>query len=173
MPARQSLIDDRPYARFVTFSCDKRRKLLSLDRPKRIVIGELSRQLERHEGTCVGFVVMPNHVHVLLWFEHAERLPKFMHEWKRLSSHSIRSWYKQGDVRYHDIAPAGERFWMPKYHVFNVYEDAKLLEKLAYMHANPVRANLVDHPLDWPWSSARWYELGKEVGVPISSIGGK
>ena len=53
------------------------------------------------------------------------------------------------------------------YYDFNLYSQKKTEEKLAYMHANPVRAGLVGHPCDWPWSSARYYDLGQTVGVPV------
>ena len=60
--------------------------------------------------------------------------------------------------------------WRPKYYVFNIYSASKLKEKLTYMHANPVQAGLVDHAQDWRFSSARWYLLGKSVGVPITPL---
>jgi putative transposase len=40
--------------------------------------------------------------------------------------------------------------------------------KLEYMHQNPVKAGLVAMPCDWPWSSARYYESGRPVGVPVA-----
>ena len=60
--------------------------------------------------------------------------------------------------------------WQPKYYVFNVSSGKKASEKLAYMHGNPVKAGLVDKPVDWPYSSARWYFLRKSVGVDINGI---
>ena len=53
---------------------------------------------------------------------------------------------------------------------FEIYETAKLEEKLQYMHENPVRAGLVKRPTDWRWSSARWHEWWRTVGVPIHWI---
>ena len=55
-------------------------------------------------------------------------------------------------------------------HSFEIYERTKLEEKLQYMHENPVRARLVERPSDWRWSSARWYEWRRTVGVPIHWI---
>lgn len=60
--------------------------------------------------------------------------------------------------------------WQAKYYCFNVYSEKKVREKLAYMHHNPVKAGLIDHPEDWRFGSARWYLLGKPVGVPITTI---
>ena len=63
-----------------------------------------------------------------------------------------------------------DRFWQPKYYSFEIYGQAKLLEKLKYIHENPVRHGLVEQAIDWKWSSARWYEWRSSVGVPIEWI---
>ncbi len=60
--------------------------------------------------------------------------------------------------------------WQPKCYPFNLFSEKKALEKLAYMHSNPVRAGLVEHACQWRWSSARYYELGESVGVPLEWI---
>ncbi len=158
---------EQPYVHFVTFGCDRRRRLLDHDHPKKILLGSLGHQLTLRNATCCGFVIMPDHVHALLHLALPNELPLFMHEWKRLSSHAIRKWYRDGDPEYFRGVAATERFWTPKYHHFEVESAGKLREKLEYMHLNPVRVGLCLRAVDWRWSSARWYELRKPVGVPI------
>ena len=53
------------------------------------------------------------------------------------------------------------RFWQRRYYDFNVYSRAKVLEELHFMHANPVKERLVQHPGDWPWSSWCFYYRGE------------
>ena len=53
------------------------------------------------------------------------------------------------------------RFWQRRYYDFNVHSEKKLREKLDYMHMNPVREKLAQHPRDWPWSSWTFYERGE------------
>jgi hypothetical protein len=60
-------------------------------------------------------------------------------------------------------------FWQPRYYDFNDYHEQKLMEKLDYVHLNPVRRGLVAVPEDWTWSSARHYATGEECGVEIES----
>ena len=60
--------------------------------------------------------------------------------------------------------------FMPKYYPFNLYTEKKALEKLDYMHKNPVTAGLVEQACDWQWSSARYYEQRKSVGVPLGWV---
>ncbi|WP_152053266.1 REP-associated tyrosine transposase [Tautonia marina] len=168
--SNRPIADEERYVHFITFSCDHRRRLLDHDHPRRIVLGVLNGQLTRQGATCVGFVVMPDHVHALIWLPRTHQLSAFMHEWKRQSSFRIRSWYRDMDAAYFKEIGHGDRFWQPKYYAFAVHSRAKLEEKLKYIHLNPVRAGLVERPVDWPWSSARWYEQGRSVGVPIGWV---
>ncbi|MBW2062546.1 MAG: hypothetical protein JRI95_13435 [Deltaproteobacteria bacterium] len=57
--------------------------------------------------------------------------------------------------------------WQRRYYDFNLYTEKKLIEKLKYMHKNPVRGGLVDRPEDWQFSSARFYMSGQSCGVKI------
>ena len=56
------------------------------------------------------------------------------------------------------------------YGYFEIYSEAKLEEKLRTIHSNPVRAGVVAKTVDWKWSSARWYEQGKSVGVALGWV---
>jgi len=163
MANRRRIVDDELYVHFITFSVHRRRRLLDLDHPKRIVLGVLNEELDRWKASCVGFVLMPDHVHALIWLPETGQLSRFMHGWKRRSSFLIRKWYREEAPKY----PIGDKFWQPKYYAFAIHSRGKLEEKLVYMHLNPERAGLVKRAVDWRWSSARWYELGRSVGVPI------
>lgn len=167
---KRQIIDDKLYAHFVTFSCFKRRRLLDHDHTKRVVLGVLNESLERQSAKCVGFVVMPDHVHAIVWFPETGQLSRFMHGWKRISSYNIRRWLEEGNARYLERVNPSDPFWQPKYYSFEIYSRVKLEEKLVYMHQNPVRAGLVEHPVAWKWSSARWYERRQTVGVPIEWV---
>jgi putative transposase len=116
--------------------------LLLLDHPKRIVLGVLNHQLNQMDGKCVGFVVMPDHVHALLWLPNPQDLRRFVHGWKRMSSFEIRQWHAAHAPNYFDGFGTGDRFWQPKFYCFHVYSGAKMREKLEYMHLNPPRAGL-------------------------------
>jgi putative transposase len=97
-------------------------------------------------------------------------LTRFLHGWKRISSYTIRRWYAQHAPRYFAGFGQGDRFWQPKSYTFHVHSEAKLREKLDYIHLNPVRSGLVTRAADWAWSSARWYLRRQSVGVPIEWV---
>jgi len=166
----RAIHDDQLHAHFVTFSCYRRRRLLDHDRAKRVVLGVLNSQLTGRKASCVGFAVMPDHVHAIIWFPIPGQLSVFMQQWKRLSSHQIGRLVRNKFVHYAEKIGKGDSFWQAKYYAFNLYGEEKVREKLTYMHENPVRAGLVARPRDWPFSSARYYEQGQSVGVPIRWI---
>jgi len=89
-PNKRRIADDEKYVHFVTFSCDHRRRLLEEDHPKRILLRILNHQLDRLQTRCVGDVVMPDHVHALIWLPETGQLSRFVYGWKRMSSFNIR-----------------------------------------------------------------------------------
>lgn len=154
-------------AHFVTFSCYKRRRLLDCDQAKRIVLGALNAQLSRLVGRCVGFVIMPDHVHAILWFAKPGELSEAMKQWKRMSSIRIKELGEGILRRYWSHIDSSDPVWQARFYAFHLSTERKIAEKLEYMHLNPVRAGLAERASDWRWSSARWYEHRRSVGVPI------
>jgi len=69
-----------------------------------------------------------------------------------------------------ELATHEGTFWQPRYYPFNLYTEKKAVEKFHYMHLNPVRAGLVEKAVDWAWSSARYFDSGESVGVPLEWI---
>ncbi len=141
---KRTIADDQKYVHFVTFSCYRRRRLFDLDHPKKILLGVLNHQLEQMKAKCVGFVVMPDHVHALIWLPETGQLSRFMHGWKRMSSFNIRRWYEESGSGYFGKLEMGKCFWQPKYYSFSIYFRRKLKEKLDCIHLNPARAGLVE-----------------------------
>jgi putative transposase len=60
--------------------------------------------------------------------------------------------------------------WQPRFYDFNVYTGRKAMEKLNYMHANPLKRKLVNHCGDWPWSSWSHYEAGEKGLIRIDTL---
>ncbi|WP_397569224.1 REP-associated tyrosine transposase [Schlesneria sp. T3-172] len=152
---------------FVTFSCYKRRKHLQHDQAKRIVIGTMGSRLAQHQGLCLGFVIMPEHVHALIWFPETWQLSPFMNKWKELTSKSLKTVLPQSFRSDWSQIDSTERIGQTRDYGFNIWSRAKVEDKLDGGHMNPVPAGMVERARDWPWSSARWYLEQKSVGLPI------
>jgi putative transposase len=101
----------------------------------------------------IGYVVMPEHVHLLVSEPRGALLSVALQG------------LKLSVVRRSRQRP----FWQPRYYDFNVFSEGKRVEKLNYMHWNPMKRGLVDRPEDWPWSSCHYYQTGERGRVTIDS----
>jgi putative transposase len=138
---------------FVTFSCYHRRPLFSAAPPKRIFEAALER-IRRSFRLCVyGYVVMPEHVHLLLSEPERGTLAEALKSLKQGVSRRL-----IGDA---------EHFWQKRYYHFNIRNHRQFVEKLRYIHRNPVKRGLCERADDWEWSSYRAYATGDEGRVEI------
>jgi putative transposase len=58
--------------------------------PQKIVLGVLNSQLARQPGRCGGFVLLPNHVHAVVWFPADNQITEFVKQWKKRSPVQIK-----------------------------------------------------------------------------------
>jgi len=124
---------------FITFSCYRHRPILGTPEARDTLLQILRQTSERYKFEVLGFVIMPDHVHLLLSEPETKLLSTAIQVLKQ---------------RFSRTRPEPE-VWETRYYDFNVYTAAKFNEKLAYIHLNPVRRNLVLHPAQWLWSSFR------------------
>jgi len=108
-----------------------------------------------------GFVIMPEHVHVLISEPQRGTIANAMQSWKISSAKRGREVSRASDS-------AGP-FWQKRYYDRNVRDPQEFIEKLKYIHRNPVKRGLVDSAADWAWSSFRHYASGAMCGVEIES----
>ncbi len=154
---------------FLTFSCFERKPLLDTEARRDLLLDILERVRRRYRLVVVGYVVMPEHVHLLLSEPQRARLSTALQALKvgfvrRLASvpRSRKGSETWGTPRTPD------RFWQARFYDFNVWTEHKRIEKLRYMHRNPVQRGLVNSPEHWPWSSFRWYCYGEAGPVRIN-----
>ncbi len=69
--------------------------------------------------------------------------------------------------------PEHRAFWQARFYDFNVWTTKKRVEKVRYMHRNPVRRGLVESPEQWRWSSYRFYLFGEAGAVRMNEGWGK
>jgi putative transposase len=161
--------------RFLTFSTYQRLPIFRNDRIKDRFEQHLAAARTRHRFHLYGWVVMPEHVHLLLW----PSLPKHtvtsaLHALKRSFAQEVISrWRALGaKVLEQLLAPDGStRFWQRGGgYDRNIFTDEEFEEKLRYIHNNPVARGLIQRPEDWPWSSARWYMGMRDGTLPMDPI---
>ena len=157
---------------FITSSCYRRQPLLATPRSKHIFEQTLERTRRWYGLFVAGYVVMPEHVHLLLSEPQRSNLAVALQMLKQVSARQllpkgVPSLSPLSGDRVGARSPAP--FWQARYYDFNVHSEKKRVEKLRYIHRNPVRRGLVQNPQDWPWSSFRHYATGVEGVVEIES----
>lgn len=153
MPKRLKRYYGQGHLHFITCSCYRRLPRLGAARERDLFLRVLEETRQGYGFAVIGYVVMPEHVHLLISEPDRGTPSTVMQVLKQRVA-------RQANLRSHaSSAP----FWERRFHDFNVWSQKKRNEKLHYMHRNPLTRNLVSDPNDWPWSSYRFY-AGGEVG---------
>ena len=156
MPAELHRYQGTGDLHFVTFSCYHRQQKLGTAGERAHFEHSLEKTRRAYGFGVLGYVVMPEHVHLLLSEPPDKQLSTALQALKQSVARSL-------------ALRAAEPFWQARYYDFNVWSSEKQAEKLKYLHRNPVTRGLVEKPEDWPWSSFRHYLTGLEGTVEIES----
>jgi len=155
MPSHLKRFHESGQTHFVTFGCYHRRKSLATPDAASIFEAALERVRRDFKLHVYGYVVMPEHVHLLVSEPEQTTL-----------ADAIKS-LKQGVSR--RLIGESAHFWQKRYYDFNIRDHQQFTEKLRYIHRNPVVRDLCERPEDWHWSSFLHYASGCEGTVAIES----
>lgn len=171
--------DEPGHAHFLTFSCWHRWPLLSRDRSRQWVIDSLEATRRNLDVALWAYVIMPEHVHVLLRPRQAGcRVRRVLANLKRgvsdkarehLESTGNREWLER--LTFHGRTRTVFRFWQPGGgYDQNIFKEKTVGAIMEYIHANPVRRGLARFPTDWIWSSARFWDGCKDVPIQMDNL---
>jgi REP element-mobilizing transposase RayT len=161
-------------ALYITIVAKDRLPVFQTDGIKLITCHALDEARKSGNFLIFAYVVMPDHLHLLTdcpdtsadvlrrikgltarrvinylqeqGFETS--LAKLRHEeWKRKHSYSL---------------------WQQEKNVLSIFSEGMFMQKVNYIHQNPVRANLVDQPIDYRWSSARMWQGCSDDNKPLA-----
>ena len=141
---------------FITFSCYRRLPRLSDPEARNLFERALEQSRRRYAFFVTGYVVMPEHVHLRISEPEHGQLSQAVQGFRQSVARRL-------------ALRAAEPFWQERYYDFNVWSERKRIEKLRYIHRNPVTRGLCAEPQQWPWSSFRHYRFGEERVVEIES----
>ena len=140
---------------FITFSCFHRLPLLEAAGARETVEAVLEARRARHQARVYAYVLMPEHIHLLINEPPRILLAQFLKAVKQMTSRKLRG--------------EREKFWQDRYYDGNVRGEKERSEVIRYIHRNPVKRKLVEKPEDWPWSSFRHYATGVKGTIEIES----
>lgn len=153
--------DDCGAARIVTFKCYRNLPLLSNLSAMNILSSELAIARTKHAFKLLGYVFMPEHVHLVMHPPDGMKLGLVIREIKSRTA-----------IKYFRRFPTARRtdrhvFWLPRCYDHNCRNEEVVREKVRYCHDNPVRRGLVAKPGDWLWSSHNWYQGMRPVPLEM------
>jgi len=155
MPSGLKRFQQAESLHFITFSCFHRLALLEAAGVRETVEGVLEQTRARHRARVYAYVLMPEHVHLLVNEPPRILLAQFLKVFKQTTSRKLRG--------------ASEKFWQDRYYDSNVHGEKARSDVIRYIHRNPVTRGLVEKPEEWPWSSFRHYATGVNGTVEIES----
>ena len=157
---------------YLTASTYRRARIFDSERFKLKFVQTLDDLLTELGFKIIGYVLMPEHCHLLIWpgalgnpsqimQKLSERTANFI--LRNLRRNRVFPWCQKmlkqfelpATVHHH----AHYRVWQKRGYDMNIWSEKKRIEKMNYMHNNPVKRGLVAQPGDWPWSSWRFYYL--------------
>lgn len=154
--------------RFITFSCERRLKLLGNPAIRDFFADSLAGARREHGFALFAWVVMPEHVHLLIRPRPGEPLGVALRSLKTGFAKAVIARWRRLNAPILDRLRVGHggavRFWQ-KGGGFdrNVRDKAEFCRKVKYIHRNPVEREFVERPEEWRWSSVRWW-MGERVG---------
>ncbi len=176
MPKGLKRIYGQGHLHFITFSCYRRFPLLASARARNLFVRVLGQVRDEYRFKLVGYVVMPEHVHLLI-SEPVRGTPSTVLKMlKQRVSRQLRHKPRRrvsALQRSFQFASSPEhlpQFWQKRFYDFNVWSRKKKIEKPGYMHANPVKRGLVEDPQHCPWSSYAFYQRRGEVLIEVDPV---
>ena len=169
MPTRLKRYYNLKHLHFITCSCYHRLPLLGTASERDVFLTILEETRQRYRFLVVGYVVMPEHFHLLIGEPEVGDPSVVMKVLKGRSSRKLRS-----VLQPHSFANCAnewatlDHFWQKRFYDFNVWSEHKQKEKLRYIHRNPVKRGLVSGPDQWRWSSFRSYAYQKPGLVRVN-----
>jgi putative transposase len=156
---------------FITCSCYQRLPFLRTPRSRDRFLSILEQTRERYRFVVVGDVVMPEHIHLLMTEPEVGTPSTVMQVLKQRTARALLPKKRRSDARQRRLfggTSLRTPFWQARFYDFNVWTTKKRVEKLRYIHRNPVKRGLAESPEEWGWSSYRFYLLGEAGPVRVN-----
>ena len=145
MPAGLHRTYGAHHLHFITCSCYRRLPFLGSARARDRFLAILEQTRQRYRFVVVGYVVMPEHVHLLLTEPEVGSPSTVMQVLKERTARALLPRRQPRHPRQRNLfqKEKGRVFWQARFYDFNVWTAKKHIEKLRYMHRNPVKRGLV------------------------------
>jgi len=168
--------DNLGTSRFITFGCYHHNQLLNDNNIKRIFVEQLDSIRTKYNIKIYGYVLMPEHVHLVLHPPNDIKLGQIIGYLKGLSAKAALTYYRNNNTKIIDKLQTWQgtkqrtAFWQKRCYDHNCRTSQTTLEKVEYCHKNPVVRGLVKSREEWIWSSYNWYMGAEDVPLVMDEI---
>jgi REP element-mobilizing transposase RayT len=135
------------------------------------LIDSLNFYRHKYQFKLIGYVIMPDHIHLIIWPVGQSQVDDMMRDYKKFTAVRLirqaevegrKDWINAFKQAGQETERSENKVWQDSYWDKNIYTERFLRQKINYIHRNPLRAKLVEKPEDYPYSSYRNYALNDE-----------
>ena len=160
------------HAHYLTFSCQKRMKLLATEQACQWFLKALQLACKKWGIACWAYVIMPEHAHVLVYpRREVYEIEDFVQTLKQsVAQKAINHFKRTGSpiLKKLEVLPGHYQFWLNSAgYDRNVVEADAIHKVIEYIHNNPIRRELVMSQVAWRWSSAKAWLLGIDEPIAV------
>jgi putative transposase len=150
--------------------------IIQISNSYRLLERSLAFVCQKYDAAILGYALMPNHIHLILYFKKENRLSDLMRDFKKFTSIRMRQ-----AIDLHGYNNLLEKIklnkperafqvWNDRFHEIFIESTRFMEQKLNYIHQNPLQEKwqLVKYPEDYPYSSAKFYDTGEQRGVEVT-----
>ena len=151
------------WPQFFTATIQEWKHLLKEDKYKNIIVDTLKFLVKEGNVTINGFVIMPNHLHLIWQAKGNNDLKKIQNSFIKHTSKEFKKLLEiDNKIQAYEVKAIDRKynFWQRDSLNIELFTAAVFQQKLNYMHYNPAKANLCNLPEDYHFSSALFYEKG-------------
>jgi putative transposase len=165
---------------FITTKAIQYARLFQRDVLKRVLVDYLDALRSRKEIELYAFVIMPNHLHLIVRCLPPYTLVDVVRNYKALVADRVVRHYQVEDNQQvlgflaSHAADSGKqhyKVWEEGYNAKEVFSPGFLIQKMMYIHHNPCQPHwqLAAKPEEYMWSSARYYLLDQPAIIPLDN----
>ncbi len=172
MGLRGRSIEDNVF--FVTTTCHEWLNVFNEEMRFEILYSSFDFYNKKYDAQLLSYVIMPNHIHFIIFFSQLNKLSPYMRDFKKFTSGELRRMIDfDREIQLLEklrfkTAKQEFKIWMDRFDDVVLTTQKVMLVKLDYIHENPVRKNLVASPEDYLHSSASYYLCNGEPKIPIT-----
>jgi REP element-mobilizing transposase RayT len=175
----RTISDKQGNVYFITTTVKDFLKIFSLNETyPLILLNSLKHQLKEHGATLFAYVIMPNHIHLVIYLPKNESVSDFMRDFKKYTSTKVRQQLEHDNytklvealrIDSNGKKPRVFQLWMDRFDDLIITSEKTLGIKINYIHNNSVKAGLVEKCEDWKFSSARNYTLDDHSLISVAT----